>query len=1233
MVAAQLLSAAKNADIQQVQNLINAGADVNYVDTTGLSIVCTALMNNDVRAAQILQMYGADASGCDRQIKQYKSKNKPSSGGGGLFSGLSSAQGLTLAAAGAAVVVGGLLLLTDVFDPGNDNDGGVSNGGTRPGGDGNGGTGTGGTAALTIPYGPAFFTSDGTIAYTDAAYRENLTRWDPSAGGIRALDFNFLRPNLQVSTTVNGETVTTVNPNSFVTAGITVPMQNYLLMMHGYSSFANGYLGQTTFRDAAHNPVYTTNTVGSGVPMVVSLITANGVNPTGSAMRAGGITYADGPGATTNTYTVDKYLNYASNCADGTCSGAENTEYFDFSGSGTAMNPFASPNDSALAKIIAGWESGDRSLGDLYGFVPNGRLAIFKTGNGKVWADVPNATSGTVVGTLTDAATGGTAGKLEPGDTITLDGKTYAITSALAGAGVSNPTIKIGDTTYTIAPNSTLMKGTCTAGCSGDSDIAIYVGADGYYYVNSTGGYGADNVYVIDNNNIYVQKTLKDDDFKNFEAMYYKARAGGAVAIANSALIAKSRDVDYLSVDDLPALFALSGTTDKKTVFKAQIDNYYDKVSGGSMSQGDYANSIFNGYNPDMPILIMPAGEFEYGQGAGKSLDPLAATFENYAPALYDQNLQHMFMTVVAVSHSKGTDAAGSISGYGNGIGTAYGPLVLSMWTDTRGTTETDDDILYSSRKCGIAGLGINGIDPWCFSATGPTAEMAAASAAGAVAAIKGAFPYMNNQMVFTLMALTADGPYLATNSDGKAFTKDELAAYLRSMYALPPSYYADTLSTENYLKAFAEVFGYGLINLERAMTPNKKIYFYDGQQKQIVSASGTAYWRAAADTVFRSSTVMRPRAASIGAAFYDILESADGDISMPRVWKNEFALGASDSHGLYMGDVLGDMRTTRDADDGRIQIGNIGFSFGVSQRPYADNMGGMDNMRLDYSVGAWNLAAGYQRYFTDGASRFDGMSNPILGLAHGAIVSDATYRHGNWSFGARAFSGAITDEGLLESDPTITAQYTPARLGMMRGAQSDIGWDNKRVSFGTAIGRARESNTLLGAVTGGLLNLGAGDTTYVDSHIGYAFSDDVSITARATFARTTSDASGQFILGLTDIDSNAFAIGAHIGAFDISVSRPLAITSGAMQYSHADFDVSTDDDGNFELNMTNAYVADVSMRPENRELRFVGTYRHNFGPFTDGAAGFIYRVNPNHTSDFGNESIFMLKMTHRIGI
>lgn len=366
MVAAQLLAAAKNADIQQVQVLINSGANVNYVDSTGLSLVCTALMNNDVRAAQILQMYGADASQCDRQIKQYESRNTPESSGG-LFSGLSSAQSLSLAAAGAAVVVGGLFLLTDWLDPGNGNNNGGSSGiGTRPGGDTGDGGDTGGTAAFTTPVGPAYFTADGQIAYSAAKYNENLSVWNPSSGGSYELDFNYFRPTVQES-------------NNYLVDGLPALMQNYLLIMHGYSSFANGYMGQSTFRDEAHNPLRVLNSTGGGKPVLVSLITENGINPAGSASRGYGITYADSSAADVNTYTVDKYANYISACVEGETCGAEQAG-FDFSGSGTALNPFASATESAVAKIIAGWVADERAYGDLFGFVPNGQLAVYRTG-------------------------------------------------------------------------------------------------------------------------------------------------------------------------------------------------------------------------------------------------------------------------------------------------------------------------------------------------------------------------------------------------------------------------------------------------------------------------------------------------------------------------------------------------------------------------------------------------------------------------------------------------------------------------------------------------------------------------------------------------------------------------------------------------------------------------------------------------------------------------------------
>jgi hypothetical protein len=256
-----------------------------------------------------------------------------------------------------------------------------------------------------------------------------------------------------------------------------------------------------------------------------------------------------------------------------------------------------------------------------------------------------------------------------------------------------------------------------------------------------------------------------------------------------------------------------------------------------------------------------------------------------------------------------------------------------------------------------------------------------------------------------------------------------------------------------------------------------------------------------------------------------------------------------------------------------------------------------------------------------------------VLGLATNVVDSAVKYKSGDWSFGARAFSGMITDEGLLENDPTISAQYMPAKLGLMQGAESSVGWSNKDLKFTAAIGNARESDTVLGAQSGGLLNIGAGDTTYVDLLAKYKMSDSVALTGRATFARTVSDANGEFILGMGDIHSNAFAFGLQIGNFDFGVSQPLAIRSGALQYAYAEYDVIQVADGKYELNVVDTHVADLSLRPEKRETRFNATYRHNFGEFTDGALGFIYRVNPNHMNDFGNESIFMMKMTHRLGI
>jgi hypothetical protein len=314
-------------------------------------------------------------------------------------------------------------------------------------------------------------------------------------------------------------------------------------------------------------------------------------------------------------------------------------------------------------------------------------------------------------------------------------------------------------------------------------------------------------------------------------------------------------------------------------------------------------------------------------------------------------------------------------------------------------------------------------------------------------------------------------------------------------------------------------------------------------------------------------------------------------------------------------------------------QIGNTTLSMSMSERVYDDNMNGLDNLSVDYSAGKWGFGASYQRYLTDGMSRFDGLANPVVSLASNAISSDLHFRTGNWAFGGRVFSGAITDEGLLENDPTISAQYMPGRLGYIHGGATHLSWNNDVLRFGASVGMSIESDTVLGAYSDGLIGLGGADTLYVDFESQYDFSDTFNIVARATFAQTKTDAFGDAVLGMSDLYSNALAIGANVGNFEFSVSQPLAIINGGLKYAYADYDVVDNGNGLYDINVLDTHVADLSLRPDAREMRFSGTYRHSFGEFTDGAFGFIYRVNPNHTDRFGNESIFMLKMTHRLGI
>ena len=1052
-MAAQLLSAARNGNTRLMQNLINSGADVNYVDSTGVSVVCTAVMNNDMRAVQLLQMYGADASQCDRQIKNYRVRNT-SVDETGLFSGLSPTHKLVLGSVGAIGAIAGILWATDAFDSdgGGDSFTSTGNHGSGSGGSGNGGT-SGLTPMLTVPYSPAYLTNG--VVNPDASVSAN--DWVETQG---QRDFSFMQASSE--------------------------MQNYLLISRGYNLFANRYNGQLIFRDAAtHAPLAMTGVaaeVGGGTPATVALITTNGIdNSDGSLARAGGIAVALSTSGAVTYY--DKYKNYQNSGCDGTsCSGTEITS-FDLSGHNTAVeNTTATARDNNIAKIVAGWLAGGRADGDYYGFIPYGTLAVYRTG----------------------------------------------------GAGTS---------------------------------------------------------------------------YLNYQAMKN--------AISNSSftpdVIANaSQNLNSLTMATYDTLETMDdiASTGQLEAFQHKISNWY------GTGQGLVADDLFASYNIASPIIVNSVGGYNtanYASGTG-----VDATFENYAPIVYSDKIDKNFMSVVAVQHSgsTGTSGATSVSGYGDG--TAFGKIRLSMWTD-----ENNSSIVYRSRMCGISGTGNSSIDPWCFAAPGENSEYAVSAMAGAVASLKKSFDYMSNQEIFNLLALTADGPFLAKDSNGDWFTKDNLVAYLKTKYTI--SNQSDGLNGDLYLNAFLANFGYGLINLERATTPGQQIYYFsDGN----IVSSNKVFWDSLRTSSLRGSGVFGARGATIPVAAYDVLSSSDGAMSVMRQWNTDVSLGGDASHGLYLGDTLAELKT-RDVDNS-VTVGNFKFGLARSERAYDDNMSGLDSLSIAWNNDRFGFKSGYQHYLTDGAGRFSGLSNPVLALTSNAVSNAVELKSGRVSVSGRAFVGNITTDGLLENDPAVSNNFAAAKLGDAMGAESGLSVRGEKLSIATKVGTMHETKTVLGTAGYGFLDLGGADTRYIDSTVKYAFNDGAKLTLRGTYAWTQArDVADGVINGLSELKSNAFAAGVNLGNFDLTVSMPLALVSGEMRYSVAD--VALDDNGALVVNSLGERSIDLT--PETREYRLNASYRHQFGEWTDGALGFIYRVNPNNTDAFGNESIFMMKLSHRLGI
>ena len=349
----------------------------------------------------------------------------------------------------------------------------------------------------------------------------------------------------------------------------------------------------------------------------------------------------------------------------------------------------------------------------------------------------------------------------------------------------------------------------------------------------------------------------------------------------------------------------------------------------------------------------------------------------------------------------------------------------------------------------------------------------------------------------------------------------------------------------------------------------------------------------------------------------------------MPRIWKHNFILDESLNVNNLSKNIFDSLSAYERKSEQKID----NFSFSVSNsKIYVGNFSDLSNLSLKYRKDNFEFSSSFKNNFTNNLEKFEGKSNQILSLISNLVEVYTKYNLGNFGFKTSIFSGDIMDKNLIAKSELNNSLLDSAKLGTANGFSSEVSFNKNNVKFSTSLGLLNENGTVLGTSSGGLLDLGSGDTIYLDNKFSYKLFNDLNLSMNFVTSRTQTHNRNKesFIKDVTDIYSNAYSIIAEYKDFSFSISEPLTVYSGDMTYDYSDFNLVPKTKGGYSLS-SKYYTEKVSLSPD-KELRFTGTYRKKFGLFTDSVFNFIYRINPDGFTN-KNETILMMKLSHRLGI
>ena len=677
----------------------------------------------------------------------------------------------------------------------------------------------------------------------------------------------------------------------------------------------------------------------------------------------------------------------------------------------------------------------------------------------------------------------------------------------------------------------------------------------------------------------------------------------------NAAILPVNRDVVFGLTDE--AMSKMVGSAQvvllDETTY-ATTPGVNDALGAFTSSSGTYTSrkvvdvlgvAAYNAYNmlnrdKTGTVAVVPNGNYQtqdlsLKQPSLQSVVPLLSEFNGSTvwtstskvlPTVGSNNpLYHLYITVGSLeSISTENDVTtGELASYSQPCGIAGSYCVVAPG----GQSATTNGI-YSTTDPGLTGSSSG----YSYNYTYGT-SIAAASVAGAVALLMGAYPHLTSQQVVEILFKTA--------------------TYIEPTSAQQTSYGNTYAVGSDYLGMYNSIFGRGLINLAAATEP-------------ICGKDGLWVYKATYGNAIGQGTVVKASATHLlspaGIASANAISSAlPSSFVAFDAYDRPFKLPTA---GLFQ---LKNRRKTKSWDDFKMfmrgrdpVLVEATENFSMMYRDQTSRVSSssqipMGLMQVNLKKDKMRYSLFYSQDTTMGKEAYwkRRMTNPFIQMKDAYGVETGYDFNSKWSV---EVGWTMGKNGFFDDDD----RHFDAPDNKMQAFTSAVVFKPiDKVAFKVATGVMKETGSSLGMVSEGAFNIKGADTHFVGAGVTFTPMDKIRLEAMYYYGQTKTN-SDKGLMNLSRLTSDSFAVTASYQPTEdhllgLQVSSPLRVRKGTLNITLPTGRHPTED-----IYYYDTYKA--NMKPKARELDLSMYYQGNVTDELSLQSEMGVRLNPDHQAD-----------------